>query len=168
MPLISLGRMPTTDSQLSEQVLSIQLDYPRIYHACHARHRRAATSHALPSAADAAVLAHVEAMQPASAAALSRHLGVRPSTLTPVLERLTRLGWIARETDAADRRVSRLSLTQPARAAIGAASVLDGERLARLLAGLTAAQRARAVAGMRLLGAAAARQPRHGRPAEDA
>ncbi len=149
--------MPTADHQLHDQVLSIQLDYPRIYHACHARHRRGATTGTAPSAADAAVLAHLEAMQPATAAALSRHLEVRPSTLTPVLERLERLGWIARSTDPADRRRSRLTLTQEARAAVGRASVLDSERLERLLGRLSPARRARAVAGLRLLGAAAAR-----------
>ncbi len=41
---------------------------------------------------------------PLSPSALARRAGLHPATMTGVLDRLERGGWIARERDAADRR----------------------------------------------------------------
>jgi DNA-binding MarR family transcriptional regulator len=41
---------------------------------------------------------------PLSPTALARQAGVHPATLTGILDRLERAGWIARERDPADRR----------------------------------------------------------------
>jgi DNA-binding MarR family transcriptional regulator len=41
---------------------------------------------------------------PLSPTALGQHAGLHPATITGILDRLERGGWIARERDAADRR----------------------------------------------------------------
>jgi len=41
---------------------------------------------------------------PLSPSALARHAGLHPATLTGVLDRLERGGWVARERDPSDRR----------------------------------------------------------------
>jgi DNA-binding MarR family transcriptional regulator len=41
---------------------------------------------------------------PLSPSALSRRAGIHPATMTGILDRLERGGWIARERDAVDRR----------------------------------------------------------------
>jgi DNA-binding MarR family transcriptional regulator len=43
---------------------------------------------------------------PLSPGVLSRRAGLHPATLTGILDRLERGGWIARERDAADRRAT--------------------------------------------------------------
>jgi DNA-binding MarR family transcriptional regulator len=41
---------------------------------------------------------------PMSPTALARRAGVHPATMTGILDRLERAGWVARERDASDRR----------------------------------------------------------------
>jgi DNA-binding MarR family transcriptional regulator len=74
--------------------------------------------------------------------ALATATGTRPSTLTSLLDRLTRRGYIVREADPADRRsfVVRLTPDGLAAAQRAAAAIADLERQA--LATMTPAQRA--------------------------
>src|SRR3954454_11757017 len=46
----------------------------------------------------------VDAYGPMSPSALARRAGLHPATMTGILDRLERGGWIARERDPADRR----------------------------------------------------------------
>jgi DNA-binding MarR family transcriptional regulator len=46
----------------------------------------------------------IEAYGPLSPTALARRAGLHPATLTGILDRLERGGWIARERDPSDRR----------------------------------------------------------------
>jgi DNA-binding MarR family transcriptional regulator len=41
---------------------------------------------------------------PLSPSELARHAGLHPATMTGILDRLERAGWVARERDPADRR----------------------------------------------------------------
>lgn len=50
---------------------------------------------------------------PASASALGRRLGMHPATMTGVLDRLEKGGWIARERDPDDRRAVRVRAVHP-------------------------------------------------------
>ena len=93
-------------------------------------------------AADINALANLADGTGRTVGALATATGTRPSTLTSLLDRLTRRGYIVRETDPADRRsfVVRLTPDGLAAAQRAAAAVADLERQA--LATVTSAQRA--------------------------
>jgi DNA-binding MarR family transcriptional regulator len=56
-----------------------------------------------------------------SAGALALDIGIRPTTLTSLLDRLVRRGYVIRELDPRDRRSFRISLTDAGRPAAQAA-----------------------------------------------
>ena len=109
-----------------------------------------ATLHALTTAladldlpaADIDVLAILADGAGRTVGALATATATRPSTLTSLLDRLIRRGYIARELDPADRRSFLISLTPAGRAVAehAAAAIADLERQA--LATMTSAQRA--------------------------
>jgi DNA-binding MarR family transcriptional regulator len=109
-----------------------------------------ATLHALTSAladldlpaADIDVLAILADGAGRTVGALATATATRPSTLTSLLDRLTKRGYIARELDPADRRSFLISLTPAGRAVAehAAAAIADLERQA--LPTVTPAQRA--------------------------
>lgn len=135
--------------------------YPQIYFACHVEHRTRASSPSGLTSRDASLLAHVDDPEGSGPAALARHLGVAPSTLSAALARLAGQGLLALDEDEADARRRRVRLTGAGRDALVAASVLDPNRLATVLAGMGASDRRKAVEGLTLL-AAAARSYREG------
>jgi DNA-binding MarR family transcriptional regulator len=93
-------------------------------------------------AADINALANLADGTGRTVGALATATGTRPSTLTSLLDRLTRRGYIVREADPADRRsfVVRLTPDGLAAAQRAAAAIADLERQA--LATMTPAQRA--------------------------
>ena len=109
-----------------------------------------ATLHALTTAladldlpaADIDVLAILADGAGRTVGALATATATRPSTLTSLLDRLIRRGYIARELDPADRRSFLISLTPAGRAGAehAAAAIADLERQAP--ATVTLAQRA--------------------------
>lgn len=58
--------------------------------------------------ADIACLDLIDRLGPLSPSALARATGLHPATLTGVLDRLERGGWIARDRDGSDRRAVRI------------------------------------------------------------
>lgn len=143
----------------NRDVAAVQRYYPQIYLACHTRHQRRRSNAAGLTANESSLLAHLSADQPMRAAPLARHLGVGPSTLSATVKRLTTLGYIVRTADEADRRAVSLRLSAVGLRAMQAASVLESRRVAAVLAKLSAGQRARAIAGLRLLAEAARSGP---------
>ena len=109
-----------------------------------------ATLHALTTtladldlpAADINALANLVEGTGQTVGALATATATRPSTLTSLLDRLTRRGYLVRETDPADRRsfVVRLTPDGLAVAQRAAAAIADLERQA--LAATTPVQRA--------------------------
>jgi DNA-binding MarR family transcriptional regulator len=109
-----------------------------------------ATLHALTAAladldlpaADIDVLAILADGAGRTVGALATATATRPSTLTSLLDRLTKRGYIAREQDPADRRSFLISLTPAGRAVAeqAAAAIDDLERQA--LTTVTPPQRA--------------------------
>jgi DNA-binding MarR family transcriptional regulator len=93
-------------------------------------------------AADINALANLAAGTGRTVGALATATATRPSTLTSLLDRLTRRGYLVRETDPADRRsfVIRLTPDGQAAAARAAEAIADLERQA--LATVTPHQRA--------------------------
>jgi DNA-binding MarR family transcriptional regulator len=136
-------------------VRDLQRYYPQIYLACHVDHVRARSTPFRLSSRDAALLSHLDTHEPITAGQLAEHLGVVPSTLSEASRRLERLGYLCRVRRARDRRLVELRLTEAGAEAMAGASVLDSERVARLLGTLAPGQRRRAVAGLALLARAA-------------
>lgn len=75
-----------------------------------------------------------------SVSQLSAETGTKASTLTGVLDRLERRGYLTRELDAADRRSFRLVLTEQGATAGEQVRAAISDLENRALAGLTAAQ----------------------------
>ena len=72
---------------------------------------------------------------------LIERLGVEPPTVTGTVQRLERAGFIRREPDAANRRISRVHLTPAGRQLEEPVRAVLGEAEDRLLHGLSAAER---------------------------
>lgn len=138
--------------------------YPRIFFACHARHRRDPQSKRLLSAHQGSILDHLDEREPVTLAGLAAHMGVTPSTMCIGVERLVRRGYIRRTRDARDKRRVELRLTPAGARVKEAQSVLEPARVRGLLAALPAEARAAAVAGLELLARAAADFMRSGPP----
>jgi MarR family transcriptional regulator, organic hydroperoxide resistance regulator len=97
------------------------------------------------------VLANLADGRRRTVGALAAATATRPTTLTSVLDRLTRRGWAARELDPADRRSFLVSLTPPGAAAARTVAAAVAELEAQALARVTPAQRAGFCAVVRVL-----------------
>lgn len=136
---------------MDDPVREILAAYPQIYHACHIQHPRRRTNAASLSARESWILGHLDPKRPMSAGALARHLSLRPSTVSEAITRLEKLGYVTRRPVDHDSRRQELFLTARGTEAMKAGSVLDADRVARLLDQLPAADRATAVRGLGLL-----------------
>jgi len=74
--------------------------------------------------------------------ALATATATRPTTLTSVLDRLARRGYVVREVDPADRRSFLISLTPAGQRAAATVSAAVSELEQAALAGVSPAQRA--------------------------
>jgi DNA-binding MarR family transcriptional regulator len=72
---------------------------------------------------------------------LAERLLVRPPTISNSLERMEAAGWISRRSDADDRRISRVYLTEAGRAKHEAVSALWRDLETRTFAGMAPEQR---------------------------
>jgi DNA-binding MarR family transcriptional regulator len=138
-----------------DEVRLIQRLYPQIYLACHVDHVRAATTSWRLSARDSALLAHLRKDAGTRPGALARHLGVRPSSLSAAIARLSRLGYLRSEPVETDRRQRELFLTALGDRAMSATSVLDPARVRAMLGRLGSGTRREALRGLALLAEAA-------------
>src|SRR5687767_1913780 len=111
------------------EVIQVQTLYPRIYHACHGDHVRAASSGVQLSDRDSAILAHLLAPGLSSPSKLARHLKISAPTLSETLGRLTELGYVRIRRDEEDQRRQKIQLTPKGQEAMSRASVLDAARV---------------------------------------
>jgi len=135
----------------------LQTCYPKIYLACHTRHRKAASSETYISARDSSLLAHLDEARGMTPTTLARHLGVGRSTLSAAMKRLIALGYVASTVNGRDSRSTILRLTPRGAAAMRNSSVLEPERVKRLLAAMEPGDRRAALGGLALLADAAER-----------
>jgi DNA-binding MarR family transcriptional regulator len=136
------------------QVLDVLRFYPRIYFACHVKHVRARSTEYRLSDRDSMLLGHLNGEAPRNPGDLARHMGVAPSTMTETIDRLERLGCVARVRRG---RETEVRLTPRGAEAMAATSVLDAARVGELLAKLSPTRRRRAIEGLALLASAADR-----------
>ena len=132
--------------------------YPRIYFACHKRHVRDPHSGRLLSRHQASVLDHLDEIDPTTLNDLAGHMGVTAATMSLMVDRLERKGYVGRLRDTADRRRVHLRLTSAGVRIREASSVLDPSRVEALLARLTPIERDDALRGLGLLARAAQEQ----------
>ena len=109
-----------------------------------------ATLHALATrlaeldlpASEINVLANLAGHDPLTVGALAAATATRPTTLTSVLDRLVRRGYVVREVDPADRRSFLVSLTLAGQRAAGTVSAAVRELEQSVLIRVSPAQRA--------------------------
>jgi DNA-binding MarR family transcriptional regulator len=69
---------------------------------------------------------------------LGRRMAIEPATLTGIVQRLEREGWVRRSFDPDNRRLQRVWLTEKARAALPLLQRVQLRHRRRVLSGLTA------------------------------
>jgi DNA-binding MarR family transcriptional regulator len=142
----------------SDAVRQLMEFYPRIYFACHRRHVRDPKSRRVLSAHQGSILDHLDAHDPVMLLELARHMGVTPSTMSLEVEQLVRKGYVTRERDTKDGRRLMLRLSSGGVRVREANSVLDTERVRKMLARLSREECAAGIAGLALLAKAASEQ----------
>ncbi len=70
---------------------------------------------------------------------LGRRMAIEPATLTGIVQRLEREGWVQRACDPDNRRLQRVWLTEKARTALPELQRLQAQHRRRALAGLSSA-----------------------------
>jgi DNA-binding MarR family transcriptional regulator len=96
---------------------------------------------------------------PQSVAALAEELGVTPSTVSRLCDRLVRKGLVRRREDRRDRRAVRLALTPVGRALVDAVTERRRTEIAGLLDGIPEESRRSMVQALRALANAAGEVP---------
>jgi len=140
---------------VGEAMTALMTLYPRIYFACHTRHVRDPQTQRLLSRHQASILDHLDELEPTTVMDLATHMGVTAATMSLAIDRLERKGYVVRLRDAKDRRRVHVRLTTAGVRIKGASSVLDPERVQRLMARLSDTDRRRAIEGLGLLAQAA-------------
>jgi len=130
-------------------VLAIQQLYPQVFHACHVQHSRRASNAFRLSERDSSILAHVGWVT--TARDLGAHLGIGAPTMSAALQRLEKLGYVARSPRTRHSPARLLHLTELGQRALQSTSVLDTGRLTALLGTLSLRNRQRAVLGLEVL-----------------
>jgi DNA-binding MarR family transcriptional regulator len=136
---------------IGEAMTALMTLYPRIYFACHTRHVRDPQTQRLLSRHQASILDHLDELEPTTVMDLAAHMGVTAATMSLAIDRLERKGYVVRLRDAKDRRRVHVRLTTAGVRIKEASSVLDPERVQRLVARLSDAERTRAIEGLGLL-----------------
>jgi DNA-binding MarR family transcriptional regulator len=135
--------------------------YPKIFFACHRRHvrddqrakgrrrRRGLSAH------QASVLDHLDAVAPTHLHQLAAHLDVTPSTMSLMIDRLQRGGYVRRSRDSHDARRINLRLTKAGLRIKRQQKVLDPDLVEAMLRRLSPDERAAALSGLESLARAA-------------
>lgn len=129
--------------------------YPQIYFACHRRHVRDPKTKAVLSAHQAGVLDHLDDVEGTSLLELAKHMGVTASTMSLMVDRLERGGYMRRERSQEDGRRVDLRLTQAGVRIKRQQNVLEPELVEAMLERLDKVRRRQALAGLELLAEAA-------------
>lgn len=153
-PTHNLWGLKRSAVNLTEATRRLLAAYPKVFFACHQRHRKDARTRTTISAHQGQILDHVDERGGTPLGLLARHLGVTPSTMSLNVDKLVALGAVNRVGDPDDRRRVQVVLTTLGLRLRRAASILDPQRVTALLRRLPAAQREQALLGLELLAAA--------------
>jgi len=103
------------------------------------------------SSHQASVLDHLDEIEPTGLLELASHMGVTASTMSLMIDRLARGGYVIRGRDSKDGRRVSLRLTKAGVRIKSEKSVLDPVRVQAVLDQLTAEERKQAIHGLALL-----------------
>jgi len=129
--------------------------YPRIYFACHRRHIRDAGTGTVLSSHQAGVIDHLDGIEGTSVAELAKHMGVTASTMSLMIDRLERGGYVHRDLNPKDRRRVDVRLTVDGIRVKEQQKVLEPQLVEMLLSRLRPEELDTALRGMELLAVAA-------------
>src|SRR5690242_10308527 len=110
---------------IQEAAKQVMEHYPRIFFACHQRHRRDPQTQRLVSAHQASILDHLDEVEPTGLLELAMHMGVTASTMCISMSRLLRQGFVVSSRDPQDGRRVQLRLTPAGVRVKDASSVLE-------------------------------------------
>lgn len=144
--------MTVTPEQAVEALIRC---YPKIYLACHMRHVCDERTKRVLSAQQTSILDHLDAVEPTGVQQLASHMGVTASTMSLNLDRLETAGYIYRTRDSEDSRRVQVRLTKAGVRIKQQQKVLDPVLARNMLQQLPAADLAKAISGLELLGRAA-------------
>jgi DNA-binding MarR family transcriptional regulator len=111
------------------------------------------------SMSSAMVLSTLDRSGPSRLTALAEREGVTQPAMTQIVTRLEEAGLVSRGSDPDDGRVVRVSITPAGTAELARRRAARAQRLAGMLAGLSAADRRALVAAMPVIDALASRHP---------
>jgi DNA-binding MarR family transcriptional regulator len=137
--------------------------YPLIYFACHRRHVRDELTREVLSAHQASVLDHLDDLEATSLRDLARHMGVTASTMSLMIDRLERGGYVRRERSKQDARRVDLRLTEAGVRIKRQQKVLEPDLVAGMLDQLAEPDRTEALRGLELLAEGAGKLMASGR-----
>jgi MarR family transcriptional regulator, organic hydroperoxide resistance regulator len=137
------------------EVQTVLRCYPQIYFACHCRHVRDERTNAQLSSHQASVLDHLDDVEGTSLLALAQHMGVTASTMSLMVDRLERGGYVRRERSPRDGRRVDLRLTAAGVGVKKQQKVLEPALIAAMLRHLDPVRRQQALGGLELLAEAA-------------
>ena len=141
--------------QLGAATKRLMEAYPRIYFACHQEHRRDPKRGDEISAHQGSILDHLDEVDGTSMSQLAQHMGVTLSTMSLNIDRLEKRSYVVRRKDPADGRRVLLFLTRDGVRMKSARSVLDPDRVRRLLAQMSPEERRDGIEGLESLALAA-------------
>lgn len=108
--------------------------YPAILLACHRRHLRTDAPGNPVTERQASVLDHLDPTRPTTLSSLAEHMGVGNSSMSILVARLVRAGYVAQRRDSSDARRVSLTLTAAGARIQADNAVLDPQLLRRMLA----------------------------------
>jgi DNA-binding MarR family transcriptional regulator len=129
--------------------------YPKIFFACHRTHVRDDGTGRVLSSHQASMLDHLDAIEPTHLHELAAHLGITPSSMSLMIDRLERGGFVRRSRDTHDARRVNLCLTRAGLRIKEQQKVLDPDLVEAMLRKLSAPDRESALAGLKILERAA-------------
>jgi DNA-binding MarR family transcriptional regulator len=129
--------------------------YPAVFLACHCRHIKDPHTRRVLSSRQAEVLDHLDAVEPTHLRQLASHLGITPSSMSLMIDRLERAGYARRSRDTGDERRINLRLTIAGMRIKQQQKVLAPELVEAMVRRLAPAELKAAMAGLRSLARAA-------------
>lgn len=136
-------------------IQSVLSSYRRIRFACRSREAVDGSTGARLTAHQANLLGHLDMQDPSMVSELAEHMGVTMSTMSLTLKRLEVAGFVRRDRDPADRRVTNVRITEAGTRLRDARSILDPQRIDGMLRMLDPERRREALRGLAVLADAA-------------